>query len=281
VSVTSFGAKGDGVTDSTAAFSAAFASGAGTIYLPFGVYVINGNIKVPATVHHIVGMNSIITPAPVTRSANFSKTAGIFQTQNTKLPLLIEKIVFNSTTGLQLAVEDMGTTPLMLRDIVGMGVSFQRDSAAGDLYVEDVSGGFLMTLNGAAPVWGAQVDSEGGLYRGGSTAGVRIANNGAPLYILGAKSEGDNILVANTNGAITDILGAFQSPDGTGTVAMYTNTNSKLQVTGVEYSYLTTNNYSTVLVDTEGAVQKTTLATSMPARPGTTGFFIPQILGGN
>jgi hypothetical protein len=42
VNVRDFGAKGDGVTDDTAAFQAAFNSRARTVYVPPGTYCISG-----------------------------------------------------------------------------------------------------------------------------------------------------------------------------------------------------------------------------------------------
>ena len=53
VSVTDFGAKGDGITDDTAAFNAALASVAekgGTVHVPVGNYMIKTHISVPGNV---------------------------------------------------------------------------------------------------------------------------------------------------------------------------------------------------------------------------------------
>lgn len=53
VSVMDFGAKGDGVTDDTAAFEAAFAAlpaGGGTVFVPVGNYLIKTHISVPSNV---------------------------------------------------------------------------------------------------------------------------------------------------------------------------------------------------------------------------------------
>jgi hypothetical protein len=53
VSVSDYGAKGDGVTDDTAAFNAAFAAlpkGGGTVSVPVGNYMIKTHISVPSSV---------------------------------------------------------------------------------------------------------------------------------------------------------------------------------------------------------------------------------------
>ena len=47
-------------TDSLAAFQAAFATGASTVYLPHGLYYLSNNLEIPATVKRIVGMASTI-----------------------------------------------------------------------------------------------------------------------------------------------------------------------------------------------------------------------------
>ncbi|HSJ36955.1 MAG TPA: glycosyl hydrolase family 28-related protein, partial [Planococcus sp. (in: firmicutes)] len=47
VSVTQFGARGDGRTDSTAAFQKAFGNGGKTVFVPEGIYVVKG-LKLPS-----------------------------------------------------------------------------------------------------------------------------------------------------------------------------------------------------------------------------------------
>ena len=53
--VRDFGAKGDGQTDDTAAFSRAIKSvvqkGGGTVYVPAGHYAVKGNLIVPKSVY--------------------------------------------------------------------------------------------------------------------------------------------------------------------------------------------------------------------------------------
>src|SRR5258708_25869884 len=95
-------------SDITDALRRAFASGADTVYLPFGQYTIHAAIEVPATLRRFVGMNASITVRPE-REPAFDRSFGMFRIIDGGPPLTIERLAFDMTDlGVQLAVEVAG-----------------------------------------------------------------------------------------------------------------------------------------------------------------------------
>lgn len=230
--VAKYGAVADPKVDSTAAIRRAFASGAGTIYFPHGTYFISENIEVPASVRRIVGMTSTLH-AFNPRKPGFQRDKGMLIARNTKAPLTIERLAFdNSWLGDQVAVEAAGSKPLVLRDLVSAGtVMLKRPSDAGPAFLEDTCCGTL-DVAGKAPVWARQFNTEGGY--------TRIINHGAPLWMLGVKTEGVNVVAENQGGARTEILGgllyplaAMKHPD----MPAFRNVDSKMYVACVEEAF--------------------------------------------
>ena len=74
VSVTDFGAKGDGTTDDTAAIQAAINSGVGSVYFPTGTYIVSGITLVSNQKLYGNGSSSIIKSTNATADA----TQGVF-----------------------------------------------------------------------------------------------------------------------------------------------------------------------------------------------------------
>jgi hypothetical protein len=274
--------RADGAAvDATAAFRAAFASGSRTIYVPFGVYEIHGNLDIPPSVQRIVGMNSTIRWVPSGENpAIDDPKRGLFRTHNTAVPLLIEKLFFSCPAGRHVAIEHASAGPLVLRDIVGMGTIFERDADGGALHLSDISGGFLLHVAGRSPVWGRQVDTEGGGARGG-TGSVRIANDGAPMWLLGLKSEGDNTLVASSGGAVTDILGALFMSLRAATQPLFQSIDSRLDASGVEVAWKPGASYHTILLESLNGREITVTADAFPPRPQTQGVLVPRVITQN
>ena len=244
--------------DITEALRRAFASGAATIYLPYGRYTISDGITVPATVRRIVGMNASITVRPE-RRPEFARDTGMLQITQPGPPLTIERVVFDMTDlGDQLAVQVSAKRDVTLRDIVTAGASLlQRDAGGGRVFIEDACCGALR-LAGPAPVYARQYDTEGG--------GTRIRNDGAPLTILGLKTEGDNVVLDNRDGARTAILGGllYIVGDANPKIPAFLNRNASLQASFLEESFRRASRYTVYLRDP--ATSRSINAAEFPAR---------------
>jgi Pectate lyase superfamily protein len=187
--------------DITEALRRAMASGAATVYLPFGAYTISDGIAIPPTLRRFVGMNASLTVRPE-RRPEFMRDTGMFRIAAAGPPLLIERLTFDMTDlGDQLAVQVAASRDVTLRDVVTAGASLlDREAGGGRVFIEDVCCGALK-VSGAAPVYARQLNTEGG--------GTRIVNDGAPLTILGLKTEGDCTILDSRGGGRTVILGGL------------------------------------------------------------------------
>jgi hypothetical protein len=91
---------------------------------------------------------------------------------------------------------------VLLRDIQFDG-PIRREASGGELFLEDVCCG-TFELAGNKPVWARQLNTEGD--------GVRIVNRGAPLWILGIKTEGANTAISSFAASRTEVLGGLLYP---------------------------------------------------------------------
>jgi hypothetical protein len=232
--------------DITDSLRQAIATGASTIYLPYGRYTISDRIEIPPTLHRIVGMNASITVTPE-RKPEFSRDTGMLQIDQPGPPLVIERLAFDMTNlGDQLAVGVTAQRDVTLRDIVTAGTSLlDRGAGGGRVFIEDVCCG-SMHIAGPAPVFARQFDTEGG--------DTRILNEGSPLTILGLKTEGDCIVLDNRDGAVTSVLGGllYIVSDADPKVPAFRNTNATLQASFAEEAFDPAKRYSVYLQDQGG-----------------------------
>ncbi len=261
VSIAQYGAVADGYSSATAAIRQAFASGADTIYLPFGSYLVDDNIVVPPSVRRIVGMGSTLKVSS-NRLVAFDRTLGVLRATNNVNPLIVEDLAIdNSGLGDQVLFEASGTQPLVLRDVIAAGgTALWRPAAGGKAFVENVSGGQIV-LEGKEGVWLRQINTEG--------QGVRITNKGAPLWVFGVKTEGVCTVVDNSAGGKTEVLGGLvyitaTNPDAN--VPAFRNTDGTMLLSYVEESTTSNSSYAIHLQSTINGVTKNVLASSLTAR---------------
>jgi hypothetical protein len=196
-----YGADGVPGQDATLAIRRAIASGAPVLYLPHGTYAIDGPIRVPPTLRRIVGMDSTLTVV-ARRPPRFARDRGMLRVASGGPPLFIERLAFDNTgRGRQVAITQSGGRDLILRDVVSAGVTtLDRTETGGRAFLDDICCGPL-SVAGPKPVFARQLDTEGG--------GVRIVDHGSPLTVLGLKTEGVCTIVANSDGARTNIFGGL------------------------------------------------------------------------
>ena len=235
------------------------ASGASTIYLPYGRYTITDGLSVPPTVRRIVGFNASITVKPE-RNPAFARDTGMLRIDQPGPPLTIDRVVFDMTNlGDQLAVQQTASRDLVLRDIVTAGTSLlQRGSNGGRAFIEDVCCG-TMHIAGPAPVYAEQFDTEG-------DGGSRIVNDGSPLVVLGIKTEGDCTVLDNRQGAHSTILGGllYIVGDANPGVPAFRNSGGWLQASFIEESFRAASRYSVYLDDV--SAHREIPASDFPAR---------------
>lgn len=246
--------------DATEAVRKAFASGASTIYFPHGVYNFSENIEIPKSVQRIVGMMSTIR-AVANRSPELARDVGFFAVNAGTKPLTIEKLAFdNSNAGAQVAVSVSGKRQVVLRDIVGAGVTtLKREKTGGEVFLENTCCGKI-DITGKAGVWALQLNTEGG--------GTRIINDGAPLWVLGIKTERNCTILENKNGANSEIIGGliYMVQPSENPLPAFINENSKFRAAYVEEAFNKKAVYKTHLRDIKNGDEREVLAETLPKR---------------
>ena len=259
--VRSYGAVPDGVTDSTSAVRQALASGATTIYFPYGTYVINDTVEIPPNVRRIEGMMSTLSVARY-NSVPFWLGGGIFKVSaGGTQPLLIERLNFDMINrGGKLAIEYLGAAPLVVRDVVTAGIALvDRAASGGPLFVENVCCG-PVKVAGPSGAWLRQFNSEG--------SGTRITNSGSPLWILGMKIEQNATVLSNLPGSVTEALGGLVYlvvPPVT-PVPAFLNNSGRLFAAYAEASYRAGATYQAHLLDQTPGAQRTIYGNSFAPR---------------
>src|SRR6185437_9429797 len=144
VNVLHYVKPGKQAQDITEALRQAMATGAATIYLPYGRYTISDSIGIPPTLRRFVGMNASLTVTPE-RKPEFARDAGMLRIDQPGPPLTIERLAFDMTDlGDQLAVDQTAQRDVTLRDIVTAGTSLlNRSAGGGRVFIEDVCCGSL------------------------------------------------------------------------------------------------------------------------------------------
>ncbi|HEY0307802.1 MAG TPA: glycosyl hydrolase family 28-related protein [Acidobacteriaceae bacterium] len=264
-------------TDSLAAFQAAFATGASTIYLPHGLYYLSNNLQIPSTVQRIVGMDSTIRVYQ-TGGYKMNRAQGMFRVLDSTgmAPLQIEKLAFdNSNYGTQLALEQASTRPLIVQDMVFAGaLIMNRAATGGKVFLTDIScaGCVGNVIAGTAAVTGVQVDVE--------HCQTCFYNQGADFNILGLKTEGIETVVAATGGR-TQVLGGLIYMVSTNTspsMPAFSATNAVLTASFVEEAFYSTTHYTYLLNDTQNGVSTLTPESSFPTRDtGSYGRIVPWL----
>lgn len=270
VSVTQYGAVPNSGVPVTDKIRQAFASGADTIYFPFGTYLVDDNIVVPSSVKRIVGMGSTISPHSV-RQASFNLGQGLLRTMNTVNPLIVEDLAIDAADQQdQLLLEAVGSQPLVLRDVVALSnQALWRPVAGGRIFGENFVSG-PMLVEGAQGVWLRQLDSEGG--------GVRLTNRSAPLWVFGFKTQGAAISVDNSGGARTELLGGMLTADSTINPGMpaFRNTDSNLLLSYAEEAPASDMALTVHMQNIAKSLAKNVMASSL--MPRNLGRLVPQLL---
>lgn len=205
VNVNSFGARGDGRTDDTAAIQRALHSGRRVVYFQPGRYLIDGQIRVPATVERINFMFCDLVAGAKLRAMSGQGTFKV--DEDAKTPLIIEDLfAFEEYRGEQYFVEHASRRTVVLSDLhVQVGAMYTNSVTGGSVFIENV-----LTTDQFAPdpnchrfrgqkVWARQLNAE--------RADPAIINDGSQLWVLGFKTESKGVGFDTRNQGATEVMG--------------------------------------------------------------------------
>jgi len=205
VSVNSFGAKGDGQTDDTTSIQRALRSGRRVVYFQPGRYLIDGQIRVPATVQRINFMFCDLVAGEKLRSMSGQGTFKIDEEAET--PLLMEDLfAFEEYRGKQYLIEHASTRTLILSDLQAQtGAMYTNSVSGGKVFIENVACTDQFEPNPncyrftGQKVWARQLNPE--------RANPEVINDGSQLWVLGFKTEGRGVGFETRNQGSTEIMG--------------------------------------------------------------------------
>jgi len=259
-----------------AALDAAAANGQPTVFLPKGIYYV-ANLSVPAGVHTILGFGSTLRPV------NWPKLHGLLRVQTDSQLVIDNLTIENGNLGGQVSVEHEGPGTLVLRDVRSNGsLLLWRTEAGGPAFLSNTAG--AIQVFGPAPVYARQLNIEGamrdittGLPGLGTGDPSFIINDGAPLWILGIKTERPYLAVNNRNAATTEIVGGlFYMVNPPGWTLLFRNTDSTLSASFIEEAFNPQNRYTTYLESTSNGMTTTIPASDFPERSNA-GRVVPVI----
>ncbi len=192
--VDDFGAKGDAVTDSTAAIQAAMHSGKPYVVFGEGRYLVTGEITIPATVRAI---NFMYCDFEITHEFAQDKTHGLFAiTEDSDTPLQMDDaFVFEKFYGYLRFIRHSAKRDLVVNDVhVQTGAFYFNTVPGSQVFMSNVAstmGVFGGKGYGATPcfhfsgqqVWTRQFNPE-------RSADNCMVDNGSTFWCFGFKTEG-------------------------------------------------------------------------------------------
>lgn len=225
VSVNSFGAKGDGVTDDTEAIRKAFSSGKSTVYFQSGRYLIDDVIEIPASVRRINFMYSDLISG---RNLEKRKHTGAFLIkEDSSDPVVLEDLfAWEKFKGFVTLVEHACSRTLVLSDVHVQAAAIYFNTVPGGKVFMENTGCTIGGIPGAGErekplpnedwesysretpcfyfrgqeVYCRQINPERSLHE--------VINDGGKLWVLGCKTEEEGTAFETKNGGSTEVLGA-------------------------------------------------------------------------
>lgn len=267
--VTDFGADLESPYDNkTEAIQNAIDSGASTVFLPRGFYLIDSPIIVRGNVRRIISPGCRFDLTWDNSFDDASSPKGIFHiADGTHDTVEISKIyywgAFNGAPELPASyyvfAKHASSRTLILRDIQFNG--FLNEPDCGELFLEDICINDIH-FNHEQSVWARQFNTEG------SESDYKCINNGGNLWILGLKTELASTIIKTSNGGQTEILGGLiypvESPDNT--MAAFINEDSRLSLIYSTTAYDAEDDYSIQVKEIFGSAISTLNKDDIPQR---------------
>ena len=213
-----FGAVGDGVTDSTEAIQKALDSGKPYIFFGSGHYLVNGQVKVPATVKLIDFMFGDLFAGEELQRGDFSSFLLI--DEESSEPLCLEKMyAFEQFCGHMHLIDHRAKRELRMRDLVTQAAAmYVGGKHNAKVYVDNC---FCTTGSYSMSTILARADKVDDYYTeipfefhgqrvlaynfNPERANLEVLNDGGELTVYCLKTEGPGTASKTVNGGVTRI----------------------------------------------------------------------------
>ncbi|WKF85876.1 glycosyl hydrolase family 28-related protein [Lacticaseibacillus pantheris] len=293
VSVNSFGAHGDGVTDDTVAIQSALKSGADYIYFEPGRYVIDGELEVPRTVKRINFMFAdLIAGSRLSASAGM----GTFKINGeSSVPLVIEDLfAFEGFFGRMALINHASKRTLVLSDIHCQAAPVYFNSVSGGrVFIEDVAstvGGVPGAGNRVTPLphepWDKYSRKTPCFNFKGQKVFARllnaersldeVVNDGGDLWILGCKTEEEGTAVTTRHGR-SEVYGLVCCVGLSKPVPLFQTDNGSCLAFGSTIIYSADRGFPVMAVENNNGHTKVQTESQFPIRFMNSVAFSPYI----
>jgi len=261
VSVNSYGAKGDGLHDDTAAIQAALDSGKPVIYFQPGQYLVDSQLHIPATVKRIDFMFADLAAGETLKKLSDQGTFVV--AEDDAVPLVIENLfAFERFKGEQYLIDHASTRTLVLRDLhTQTGATYTNSVSGGKVFIENVASTDQfepnpnpMTFTGQE-VWARQLNPERGF--------PQVMNDGGQLWVMGFKTEGHGAGFHTRNGGSTEILGGASNMGGD---RFLINENSNVSAICATVGWKPGNSDPVMVVETKQGIERRLKISKLPLR---------------
>lgn len=226
VSVNSFGAKGDGVTDDTEAIRAAMNCGKPVVYFNSGRYLINDVIEIPTHVRRVNFMYGDLASGE--KLCKMRDTGAFKVVGDSDKPLIIEDLfAFEKFFGFMTFLEHASKRTVVLSDVHVQTASIYFNTVTGGKVFMENTGGTIGGIPGAGnrteplpgeekfpydrtrpifyfknqQVYCRQINPERGLHE--------VINDGGTLWVMGCKTEEEGTAYGTLNGGSTEVIGGI------------------------------------------------------------------------
>jgi len=222
--------------DDSAAIQKAIDSGATTVYLPNGSWMIMSPVEIRGAVRRIIGCEAAIRVRGLGSKAAFRLVDG------SEPVVVIERLAAESNVSPLL--EQASSRRMVISSC--SNVAFQG-TGRGDLFIEDVSSASEWVLNGLK-VWARQWDIE--------RDGAKIVNNGGTLWVLGLTATQPGTLIKTQGGGKTELMGALAvSSGGTKSDPMFSIQESSASLICSELAFRG-NPFRVIINETRGGIPR-------------------------
>jgi hypothetical protein len=205
------GTANDNVDD-TASLQAAIDSGASTIYLPNGRWVIDGTVQMRGNVRRLLGTEAEMSASGSTNAGQIVIANGAGDT------VWIERLANFGFGGRNpVFIHNSGRT-VVFSSVTGM--DYRANMGAGKVFLNDTVGAAIRFVVGQK-VWARQLNIEENTTLAGASFDARLVNDGADVWVLGFKTEQAGVIAKTVNGGRTELFGNLQLNDFGSTTPQY------------------------------------------------------------
>jgi hypothetical protein len=197
-----FSGIADDNIDDTPSIQAAIDSGATTVYLPNGNWVLNGAITLRGNVRRFLGCEAQM------RATNFTTPGKIIIGPVGPATVLIERLANFGFGGRSPRFEHASARTVIFSSVTGLDYR-PTVAAPGNVFINDTVGNAIL-FAGGQNVWARQLNIEEDTTLVGSELDARLVNRGATVWVSGFKTEQPGVIAKTTLGGKTEILGNLQ-----------------------------------------------------------------------